>query len=156
MNQNQIIRLGLLGCGTVGAGVLKIYQANRAGLEERTGCQIAIAAVADKDLETPREGLRLADWPVTKDAARVLEDPGVQVVIELVGGLEPARTFILRALQSGKHVVTANKALLATHGVELFAAARTHGVLLGFEAAVAGGVPIIRTLRDGLAANRIL
>lgn len=156
MDHSQTIRLGLLGCGTVGAGVLKIYQANRVGLEERAGCRIAIEAVADKDLETPREGLRLADWPVTKDAAKVLDDPGVQVVIELVGGLEPARTFILRALQSGKHVVTANKALLATHGVELFEAARKHGVLLGFEAAVAGGVPIIRSLRDGLAANRIL
>ena len=154
MNQNEI-RLGLLGCGTVGAGVLKIYQGNRAGLEERAGCRLVFAAVADKDLETPRKGLRLADWPLTKDAARVLDDPGVQVVIELIGGLEPARHFILRALQSGKHVVTANKALLATHGRELFEVARKHGVVLGFEASVAGGVPIIRALRDGLAANRI-
>src|SRR3990170_2668350 len=155
MNQNEI-RLGLLGCGTVGAGVLKIYQGNRAGLEERAGCRISVAAVADKDLETPRKGLRLADWPMTNDAAGVLDDPGVQVVIELIGGLEPARSFILRALQAGKHVVTANKALLATHGRELFEAARQRGVFLGFEAAVAGGVPVIRALRDGLAANRIL
>ncbi len=150
------IGIGLLGIGTVGGGVLKIYRQNRAGLEAKAGCRLRIAAVADRDITTPRAGLTLADWPLTTDTDRVLGDPGVAVVIELIGGLEPARTFILRAMAAGKHVVTANKALIATHGPELFEEARRRGVLLGFEAAVAGGVPIIRALRDGLAANRIV
>jgi homoserine dehydrogenase len=150
------IGIGLLGIGTVGGGVLKIFQQNRAGLEQKAGCRLAIAAIADRDITTPRAGLTLADWPLTTDVDRVLADPAVSTVIELIGGLEPARTFILRAMAAGKHVVTANKALVATHGLELFAEARRRSVLLGFEAAVAGGVPIIRALRDGLAANRIL
>jgi homoserine dehydrogenase len=150
------IGVGLLGIGTVGGGVLKIFQQNRAGLEAKGGCRLRIAAVADRDVSTPRAGLTLTDWPLTTDVDRVLADPAVPVVIELIGGLEPARTFILRAIGAGKHVVTANKALVATHGPELFEAARRRGVLLGFEAAVAGGVPIIRSLRDGLAANRIV
>jgi homoserine dehydrogenase len=149
------IGIGLLGIGTVGGGVLKIFRQNRAGLEQKAGCRLAIAAVADRDVTSPREGLTLADWPLTTDVDRVLGDPAVSTVIELIGGLEPARTFILRAMAAGKHVVTANKALVATHGLELFAEARRRSVLLGFEAAVAGGVPIIRALRDGLAANRI-
>jgi homoserine dehydrogenase len=150
------IGIGLLGIGTVGGGVLKIHRQNRAGLEAKAGCRLRIAAVADRDVTSPRAGLTLADWPLTTDVDRVLTDPAVAVVIELIGGLEPARTFILRAIAAGKHVVTANKALVATHGRELFEAARRRGVLLGFEAAVAGGVPIIRALRDGLAANRIV
>jgi len=150
------VGIGLLGIGTVGGGVLKIYRQNHAGLESKAGCRLKIAAVADRDIATPRAGLTLTEWPLTTDTERVLADPGTPVVIELIGGLEPARTFILRAMAAGKHVVTANKALVATHGPELFAEARRRGVLLGFEAAVAGGVPIIRSLRDGLAANRIL
>jgi homoserine dehydrogenase len=150
------IGIGLLGIGTVGGGVLKIYQQHRATLEAKAGCRLHLAAVADRDITTPRAGLTLGDWPLTTDVDRVLGDPRVTLVIELIGGLEPARTFILRAMTAGKHVVTANKALVATHGRELFNEARQHGVLLGFEAAVAGGVPIIRALRDGLAANRIL
>ncbi len=150
------IGIGLLGIGTVGGGVLKIHRQNLAGLEAKAGCRLRIAAVADRDVTTPRAGLTLAEWPLTTDVDRVLGDPAVAIVIELIGGLEPARTFILRAIAAGKHVVTANKALVATHGLELFEAARRRGVLLGFEAAVAGGVPILRALRDGLAANRIL
>jgi homoserine dehydrogenase len=150
------IGIGLLGIGTVGGGVLKIHRTYQSGLEAKAGCRLRIAAVADRDITTPRAGLTLADWPLTTDVERVFADPAVSIVIELIGGLEPARTFILRAIASGKHVVTANKALVATHGLELFEAARGRGVLLGFEAAVAGGVPIIRALRDGLAANRIL
>ena len=150
------IGIGLLGIGTVGGGVLKIYRQNGSGLEAKAGCRLRIAAVADRDVTTPRAGLTLAEWPLTTDIDRVLGDPAVAIVIELIGGLEPARTFILRAIAAGKHVVTANKALVATHGLELFEAARRRGVLLGFEAAVAGGVPILRALRDGLAANRIL
>ncbi|MCI0584612.1 MAG: homoserine dehydrogenase, partial [Chloroflexi bacterium] len=150
------IGIGLLGIGTVGGGVLKIFQQHRAALEAKAGCRLEIVRVADKDITTPRAGLQLGDWPLTTEVDRVLGDARIALVIELVGGLEPARTFILRAMAAGKHVVTANKALVATHGRELFEEARRHGVLLGFEAAVAGGVPIIRSIRDGLAANRIL
>jgi homoserine dehydrogenase len=150
------VRIALLGLGTVGAGVVKILQAQRATLEERAGCRLRLAAVADTDLTRPREGLDLAALPMTGDATRVLADPGIHIVIELVGGLEPARTFILKALAAGKHVVTANKALLAHHGAELYEEARRRGVTLAFEAAVAGGIPLIRAVRDGLPANRIL
>jgi homoserine dehydrogenase len=150
------VRIGLLGLGTVGAGVAKILQAQRATLEERAGCRLTLAAVADTDLTRPREGLDLAALPLTNDAARVLASPDVHIVIELVGGLEPARTFILKALAAGKHVVTANKALLAHHGAELYEEARRRGVTLAFEAAVAGGIPLIRAVKEGLPANRIL
>ena len=150
------IKFGLLGLGTVGSGVVKLLNSHRSELEERSGCRLLLHAVADTDLDRPREGIHLASLPLTPDAARVLDDPAVQIVIELVGGLEPARSFILRALQNGKHVVTANKALLAHHGAELFAEARRRGVMLGFEAAVAGGIPLIRAVKEGLVANRIL
>src|SRR5688572_22851524 len=125
-------------------------------LEERAGGRLTLAAIADADLTRPREGLDLAALPMVNDAARVLDDPSIHVVIELIGGLEPARTFILRALAAGKHVVTANKALLAHHGAELYEEARRRGVTLAFEAAVAGGIPLIRAVKDGLPANRIL
>jgi homoserine dehydrogenase len=149
------IRIGLLGLGTVGAGVVKILETHRGELEERAGCRLTLAHVADTDRERPREGIELARLPLTGDASAVLADPSVHVVIELIGGLEPARTFILRALAAGKHVVTANKALLAHHGPELFEEARRRRVFLGFEAAVAGGIPLIRSVKDGLAANRV-
>jgi homoserine dehydrogenase len=150
------VRLGLLGLGTVGAGVAKILLTRRDMLEERAGGRLTLAAVADADLVRQREGLDMAALPMVKDAARVLDDPSIQVVIELIGGLEPARTFILKALASGKHVVTANKALLAHHGAELYDEARRRGVSLGFEAAVAGGIPLIRAVKEGLVANRVL
>ena len=150
------VRIGLLGLGTVGAGVAKILDAPRAMLEERAGCRLTLAAIGDTDLTRPREGLDIARLPMTSDAGRVLDAPDIQIVIELVGGLEPARTFVLRALRAGKHVVTANKALLAHHGAELYEEARKRGVTLAFEAAVAGGSPLIRAVRDGLPANRIL
>lgn len=150
------VRIGLLGLGTVGAGVAKILESHRAMLEERAGCRLTLAAIADTDLTRPRDGLDIGRLPMTADAGRVLDDPSIHVVIELVGGLEPARTFVLRALRAGKHVVTANKALLAHHGAELYEEARTRGLTLAFEAAVAGGIPLIRAVRDGLPANRIL
>ncbi|HET9489472.1 MAG TPA: homoserine dehydrogenase [Methylomirabilota bacterium] len=150
------VRLGLLGLGTVGGGVVKLLESERGMLEERAGCRLTLAAVADLDVTRPREGLDLARLPLTTEAARVLDDPGVHVVIELVGGLEPARSFILRALAAGKHVVTANKALLAHHGPELYQEARRRGVTLAFEAAVAGGIPLIRSIKEGLVANRVL
>ncbi|MBI2525577.1 MAG: homoserine dehydrogenase [Candidatus Rokubacteria bacterium] len=149
------IRIGLLGLGTVGAGVVKILDSHRDEMQERTDCQLTLAAVADADLTRPREGIDLARLPLCPDAAQVLEDPSIQIVIELIGGLEPARTFILRAVAAGKHVVTANKALLAHHGTEIFEEARRHRVMLGFEAAVAGGIPLLRAVREGLPANRM-
>lgn len=153
---DPVVRVGLLGLGTVGSGVVKILNAHLAELEERAGCRLLLHAIADQDTTRAREGLDLKSLPLVPEAARVLDDPAVQVVIELVGGLEPARSFILRAFQSGKHVVTANKALLAHHGAELFGEARRGGVMFGFEAAVAGGIPLIRSIKEGLAANRIL
>jgi homoserine dehydrogenase len=150
------VRVGLLGLGTVGAGVVKLLDSQRALLEERVGGRLTLAGVADLDVTTPREGIDLGALPLTTDAQRLLADPSVHVIIELIGGLEPARTFILKALAAGKHVVTANKALLAHHGTELYEAARRGGVHLAFEAAVAGGIPLIRAVKEGLVANRIL
>jgi homoserine dehydrogenase len=150
------VKIGLLGLGTVGGGVVKILQTHREILERRTGAQLTLAAIADADLTRPRDGLDLGRLPMVGDALRVLDDPAIQIVIELIGGLEPARTFVLRAMAAGKHVVTANKALLAHHGAELYAEARQRGVTLAFEAAVAGGVPLIRAVKEGLVANRIL
>src|SRR6266545_692558 len=138
------IKIALLGLGTVGAGVVKVLESHGTEMQERAGCRLVLHRVADADLTRPREGLDLRGLPLVSDANPVLDDPEVQIVIELVGGLEPARTFILKALASGKHVVTANKALLAHHGVEIF------------EAAVAGGIPLIRAVKEGLPANRIL
>jgi len=150
------VRIGLLGLGTVGGGVVKILETHREILERRTGARLTLAAIADADLTRPRDGLDLARLPMVNDAVRVLDDPAIQIVIELIGGLEPARTFVLRAMAAGKHVVTANKALLAHHGAELYAEARQRGVTLAFEAAVAGGIPLIRAVKEGLVANRIL
>src|SRR5262249_20700036 len=112
--------------------------------------------IGEADGRGPREGVDLARLRLVADAGLVRDDPAVHIVIELIGGLEPARTFILRALSTGKHVVTANKALLAHHGPELFEEARRRGVMLGFEAAVAGGIPLIRAVKDGLTGNRVL
>jgi homoserine dehydrogenase len=150
------VTIALLGLGTVGAGVVKLLDSRRALLEERAGCGLALRAIADLDLTRPREGLDLTRLALTANTAGVLADPAVQIVVELMGGLEPARTFILRALAAGKHVVTANKALLAHHGAELYEEARRRGVTLGFEAAVAGGIPLIRAVKDGLVANKVL
>ena len=153
------VRFGLLGLGTVGGGVVKILDAQRATLEERAGSPLELAAIADLDTETPREGLDVRDMKrrgVFKSVDDIVRDPGIAIVVELIGGLEPARTFILKALAAGKHVVTANKALLAHHGPELYDEARRRGVTLSFEAAVAGGIPLIRAVKDGLVANRIL
>jgi homoserine dehydrogenase len=151
----KAIHIGLLGLGTVGAGVAKILESHREELEEKIGAPLVLRSIADKDITSPRSGLTLSRLPLSTDAASVLDDPEIDIVIELIGGLEPARKFMLRALANGKHVVTANKALLATHGKELYAAAVKQGRMLAFEAAVAGGIPIIRSVKEGLAANRI-
>lgn len=149
------IRVGLLGLGTVGAGVVRVLQSHREELEEKIGAPLALSAVVDMDCSNPRKGLSLSELPLSPDVSKVLDDPSIDIVVELIGGLEPARSFILRALANGKHVVTANKALLATHGEELYGEARERGRMLAFEAAVAGGIPLIRSVKEGLAANRI-
>jgi homoserine dehydrogenase len=151
----RAIKIGILGLGTVGTGVAKVFFTHREELEEKIGAPITLHAIADLDIASPRKDLTTGDLPLTTDAARVLDDPEIDIVVELIGGLEPARRFILRALSNGKHVVTANKALLATHGEELYAAARERGRMLAFEAAVAGGIPLIRAVKEGLVANRI-
>jgi homoserine dehydrogenase len=148
------VTIGLLGLGTIGVGVVKVLNTHRAELEEKVGAPIRLTAVVDKDLTTPRPGLELAGLPLTSNIDQVLTDPEIDIIIELIGGLEPARTFILRALAHGKHIVTANKALLAHHGEELYAEARQKEAIIAFEAAVAGGIPIIRALKEGLVANR--
>jgi homoserine dehydrogenase len=151
----KAVRVGILGLGTVGTGVVKVFFTHREELEEKIGAPITLHAIADLDISSPRKDLAMGELPLTMDSAKVLDDPTVDIVVELIGGLEPARGFILRALRNGKHVVTANKALLATHGEELYAAAREQGRMLAFEAAVAGGIPLIRAVKEGLVANRI-
>lgn len=146
--------VGLIGFGNIGAGVVRSLEANRAIIAERLPRPIIVKTIADKDTTTRRDAPYNPDQ-LTSDLNRIYNDPEIEVVIELVGGEEPARTFVARALEAGKHVVTANKALLAVHGPELMALAKKNNVGLLYEAAVAGGIPIIRTLEQGLAANTI-
>jgi homoserine dehydrogenase len=150
----QPIQVGLLGIGTVGSGTFKVLQRNQEEIRRRAGRGIAITMVADLDVERARSvvGDGVA---VVADARAVIANPDIDIVIELIGGYGIARTLVLEAIAAGKHVVTANKALLAVHGSEIFAAASAQGVIVAFEAAVAGGIPIIKALREGLTANRI-
>ena len=148
------IRVGLLGIGTVGGGTLTVLRRNQEEIARRAGRAITIVTVADKALDKAR---RLAgpDTTVTADALEVVGSRDIDIVVELIGGTGIARELILKALANGKHVVTANKALLAQHGNEIFGAAQKHGVMVAFEGAVGGGIPIIKSLREGLTANRI-
>jgi homoserine dehydrogenase len=148
------IQVGLLGAGTVGGGVFTVLQRNHEEIERRAGRGIEIAVVADLDQERAKQIVQNRARIVT-DAYQVINDPEIEVVIELIGGYGIAKTLVLAAIAAGKHVVTANKALIAVHGNEIFAAARERGVIVAFEAAVAGGIPIIKALREGLTANRI-
>ena len=148
------IQVGLLGIGTVGGGVFNVLRRNHEEIRRRAGRDIAITMVAD--LDTARARAVVGDAArVVADAAEVIGNPEIDIVIELIGGYGVARNLVLQAIAAGKHVVTANKALLAVHGTEIFAAAREKGVAVAFEAAVAGGIPIIKALREGLTANRI-
>ncbi len=148
------INVGLLGIGTVGGGTFEVLARNQEEITRRAGRGIVISMVADKDLKRARK-LVGKTAKVTDDAFKVVADPDVDIVIELIGGTKIARELVMTAIANGKHVVTANKALLANYGNEIFAAARKHGVIVAFEAAVAGGIPIIKALREGLTANRI-
>jgi homoserine dehydrogenase len=148
------IKLGLLGIGTVGSGVFNVLVRNADEIAARAGRGIEVAMVAD--LDTARAKSIVGDKAqVVNDARAVIANPEIDVVIELIGGYGIAKTLVLEAIAAGKHVVTANKALLAVHGTEIFAAAQAKGVMVAFEAAVAGGIPIIKSLREGLTANRI-
>ncbi|MDP2824886.1 MAG: homoserine dehydrogenase [Sulfuritalea sp.] len=148
------INVGLLGIGTVGGGTFNVLARNEAEITRRAGRQIRITKVADKNLELARQ-LTAGRAQVTDDAFSVVNDPDIDIVVELIGGCGIAKELVLKAIANGKHVVTANKALLAMHGNEIFAAAHQKGVMVAFEAAVAGGIPIIKALREGLTANRI-
>lgn len=148
------IRVGLLGIGTVGGGTFNVLRRNQEEILRRAGRGIVIDIVADKDQARARQLVGDAAR-LTDDAFAVVRDPAIDIVVELIGGYTVAKDLILAAIENGKHVVTANKALLATHGNEIFAAARRKGVMVAFEAAVAGGIPIIKALREGLTANRI-
>ncbi len=148
------IQVGLLGIGTVGSGVFNVLQRNQEEIRRRAGRGIEITMVADLDLERARAAVG-ADIQVVNDARAIIANPDIDIVIELIGGYGIARALVLEAIAAGKHVVTANKALLAVHGTEIFAAASAKGVMVAFEAAVAGGIPIIKALREGLTANRI-
>ena len=148
------IQVGLLGIGTVGSGTFHVLARNQQEILRRAGRGIRIAMVAD--LDTARARAIVGDAAeVVADARQVIANPAIEIVVELIGGTGIARTLVLEAIAKGKHVVTANKALLAVHGNEIFAAARERGVMVAFEAAVAGGIPIIKALREGLTANRI-
>src|SRR5689334_7194358 len=150
------LQVGLLGIGTVGLGTWTVLRRNAEEIARRAGRPIRITWIAERDLGRARGATGGAeDVSLTADATEVLSHPDIDIVIELIGGIEPARTFILKAIANGKHVVTANKALLARHGNEIFAAAHARGVMVAFEGAVAGGIPIIKALREGLTANRI-
>ena len=148
------VRVGLLGLGTVGGGTFNVLKRNAEEITRRAGRGIVVSRAAAREYDPSRleslEGVTVSD-----DAFAVVEDPEVDIVVELIGGYDPARKLVLEAIANGKHVVTANKALIAMHGNEIFAAAHKRGVMVAFEAAVAGGIPIIKAIREGLAANHI-
>jgi homoserine dehydrogenase len=148
------IQVGLLGVGVVGSGTFNVLKRNQEEIKRRAGRGIEITMVADLNVARARE-LVGPGVLVVNDARAVIANPDIDIVIELIGGYGVAKTLVLEAIAAGKHVVTANKALLAVHGTEIFAAASARGVMVAFEAAVAGGIPIIKALREGLTANRI-
>jgi homoserine dehydrogenase len=150
----ESLKVGLLGIGTVGGGTYTVLQRNKAEIANRAGRQIEIVKVADRDLARA-ESITGGKVALTQSIDEVVSDPNIDVVVELIGGYTLAKEAVLKAIANGKHVVTANKALLALHGNEIFAAAQQQGVIVAYEAAVAGGIPIIKALREGLAANRI-
>jgi homoserine dehydrogenase len=146
--------VGIIGWGTVGSGAIKILLEDRELIVQKLGWPVVLKKVADLDLTSPRP-VRPDPSQLTQDAWEIINDPEIDIVVELIGGYEPAKTFILAAIAAGKHIVTANKALLAVHGREIFEAAARNGVDVLFEASVGGGIPIIRSLKEGLAANHI-
>lgn len=147
------IHVGLIGFGTVGKGLANTLLAQKERLLQKTGTTFVLSTIADIALQSLPE--ELSGVTLTKDANDIFNDPKIDIVVELIGGMEPARSFLLKAIQSGKHVVTANKALLSVHGDEIFQTAAANNVEVGFEASVGGGIPVIKALKEGLVANRI-
>mgnify|MGYP001223363305 FL=1 len=149
------IKVGIIGFGTIGSGVVKILASSRDLIRQRLGAEVEVIKIADLDITSDR-GVEVNSSLLTTDAKEVIDNPDVDVVVELMGGYEPARSFMLQAIAGGKHVVTANKALIAKHGDEIFAAVEDQQVSIGFEAAVAGAIPIIRLIREAFVANGII
>ncbi|MBI5752490.1 MAG: homoserine dehydrogenase [Hydrogenophilales bacterium] len=149
------INVGLLGLGTVGGGTLTVLRRNQAEITRRAGRAILVKMAAVRDLKKAQALYAGEDIKITTNPLEVVENPEIDIVVELIGGADQAKALVLKAIANGKHVVTANKALLAMHGNEIFAAAQAKGVMVAFEAAVAGGIPIIKAVREGLSANRI-
>jgi homoserine dehydrogenase len=152
--KKRAVNVGIIGFGTVGAGTARILLRKRRELESKLGFPLVLKNIADLDTKRDR-GVKLSPGVLINDAKAVLNDPAIDIVVELMGGIHPAKEFILQALNNGKHVVTANKALLATEGHEIFRTARKHGVDIGFEASVAGSIPIIKVVRESLIGNSI-
>lgn len=150
----QSVKIGILGLGTVGSGTVNVLTRNSREISRRAGRDIEIYRAADRDLDKPKS-CDTSNITLTDDAFEVINDPDIQIVVELIGGTGIAKDLVTQAIEKGKHVVTANKALIAMHGNELFALAQEKGVTIAFEAAVAGGIPIIKAMREGLAGNRI-
>lgn len=148
------IKVGLIGFGTVGKGLAEVLLSQRERLVRRTGMTIRLAGIADHGTSALPE--RFKDVPLTRDAMALINNPEIDIIVELIGGIEPAKTFVMQAIAAGKHVVTANKALLSQEGADIFAAAAKQGVEVGFEASVGGGIPVIKALKEGLVANKIL
>ncbi len=152
--KKEKINVGIIGFGIVGSGTAKVLLMNKDILKERLGFELNLKRIADLDIKTDR-GFKVPKGVLTTDVNQIFSDPEIDIVVELIGGIRPAKDFILKAIENGKHVVTANKALLATEGKDIFAAARKKGVEVGFEASVAGAIPIIKVMKEGLVANRI-
>jgi homoserine dehydrogenase len=151
----SVVNVGLIGAGTVGCGVIKILDRNKEIIKKRTGITLDLKKIADIDPDRKRP-VRIPKGKITRDAGEVIDDPSIDIIIELIGGTTIAKDFVLSALGNKKHVVTANKALLAHHGKEIFAAAAENGVEIGFEASVGGGIPIIKSTLESFAANNII
>ncbi|HML04745.1 MAG TPA: homoserine dehydrogenase, partial [Methanobacterium sp.] len=150
----DIYNIGLIGFGTIGAGVVETFNRNLSLMEQKVGANITLKKVVDLDIETDR-GVKVDRAILSTDVNDILEDPEIDIVIELIGGYEPAKSFILKALSNGKHVVTANKALLAKHWEEILQTANDNNVRICFEASVGGGIPLLEPLNESLAANNI-
>ena len=150
----KVVKVGLLGLGTVGGGTVNVLERNFTEISRRSGCQLIVTKASARDISRPRicntDAIEL-----TTDSNEVVNDPDIQIIVELMGGEEPAKSLIISALSQGKHVITANKALIALHGNELFAVAAKNNVILAYEAAIAGGIPIVKAIREGLSANKI-
>ncbi|MBE9502781.1 MAG: homoserine dehydrogenase, partial [Proteobacteria bacterium] len=149
------MNVGLIGFGTIGSGVVKILQENADIIKDRLGASLKLKRIVDRDIDSKRDATPEEDVILSTDVSDIINDTEIDIVIELVGGYEPAKTFVLQALEKGKRVVTANKALLAVHGDEIFNKAAETGTDIAFEASVGGGIPVIKALKEGLAANNM-